>query len=179
MNEDFRLDEEKIYSLGHSYLIPKLKNIVNESVQNPKYKLNAFHLTCSCKIYRERAKLYPKRDLRRLCKHLFSEILTNYSNELDPLTKLLVETYFWFGRQLLYKINFSKSEVFFCYKKPIERIYIFAHNNNWQRYIYNYIEDYWDSQFNPNNDMTLILKIKKQIELNTKLDLRESFRVTE
>jgi hypothetical protein len=93
------------------------------------------------------------------------------------LTKLLIETYFWFGRQILFKINYSKSDLFFCYKPPIERIYVFTKKDNWQRYIYNYIEDFWDSPTYPENDMTLILKIKKIIERNSKLNLTKSLIV--
>jgi hypothetical protein len=55
--------------------------------------------------------------------------------------------------------------VFFCIKPPIQRIYIFAKkDDNWERYVYNFVEDFWDTPVYPENDFTLITKIKREIE---------------
>jgi hypothetical protein len=160
------LIDEKYFSLSHSYLLPWKDDILNETKQISKYKYNAHHLTCSCKDYRERTKLYPKRDLRRLCKHLYGSLLTEHISKLDQLTKLLIETNFWLGRQLFFKVRESKEEFYFTITIPTEKIYVFLKNGQWLRYEYSLSEDFWVNNIYPRNYDKLVSKIKKFISKN-------------
>jgi hypothetical protein len=160
------LIDENYFSLSHSYLLPRKDDILNETRQISKYKYNAHHLTCSCKEYRERTRFYPQRDIRRLCKHLYGSLLTEHISKLDQLTKLLVETNFWLGRQLLFKARESKEDFYFTIKIPIEKIYIFLKNSHWLRYEYSLSEDFWINNIYPRNHDKLVSKIKKFISRN-------------
>lgn len=158
-----RLTNEKYYNLGHSYILPINHEILNETKQTSKCKYNAHYLSCSCKEFIERTKLYPKRDLRRLCKHLYFSLLTDHATHLDHLTRLLIETNFWFGRQILFKSKVGKHDFYFSMSIPIDKIYVFLKNDKWQKYEYSLSEDFWVDNIYPNNYDKLTLKIKKII----------------
>jgi hypothetical protein len=166
LNEEIKSSnaiDEKYYAIGCSYILPLSDTILNETKSISKYKYNTNHLTCSCKAYRDRTKLYPRRDLRRLCKHLYLSLLTNHITDMDSLTKLLVETNLWFGRKILFKSKNGDSDFYFCLTIPVDKIYVFVKNNTWHRYEYGFKEDYWSNNLYPHNYDKLVVKIKKVI----------------
>ena len=60
-----------------SYLVPIFKGIPKTTFNYNRNKVNLHFLNCSCKEYRENIKLYPLRDIRRICKHIFFILTKN------------------------------------------------------------------------------------------------------
>ncbi|NWF88763.1 MAG: hypothetical protein HXY50_04785 [Ignavibacteriaceae bacterium] len=161
--------------LGYAYIIPEVKNILNETKKISNHKYNTHHLTCSCKEYRLAAKIFPRRDLRRLCKHLYLSLLIEHPEKLDPLTRLLVETNFWLGKQILFKSKLNGAVFYFGVIIPTDHVSIFLKNITWQRYVYDFVNLDWRNDLYPPQGDLIINKIKKII--NSKIEFIDASEI--
>lgn len=87
---DSKYEEISLLIPGHFPLIYK------RPVRMQQVTLTPYYGTCSCTLFRNRAKLYPKGDLRRVCKHLYQFYKTNAADYFDELSMIILDLQFWF-----------------------------------------------------------------------------------
>ncbi|HVO75148.1 MAG TPA: hypothetical protein VMT35_14055 [Ignavibacteriaceae bacterium] len=129
---------------NYIYFIPIVKGLTKKTFAYRNCRVNLFYLTCSCKVYREKVKIFKRRDLRRICKHIYYVINTYASDYYGDLTKILLETHFWFGQQNLVKVVTSTGEIFFGLKESSADVNVIVKGDCWQRFSYNLKEKKWD-----------------------------------
>lgn len=128
------------------YHIPSIFNLSKKSKRTGNCQVNLYFLSCSCKAYKEKVKLYGKREIRRICKHLYFTLTSDLKDELDTLTKLMLETQFWFGIQNLFKIKGKEREIYIGVVEEKKVILVYIQNPDWVRYIYNCNENSWNTK---------------------------------
>jgi hypothetical protein len=132
-------EKEKNAAAGNAatYFIPYNKRVPKNSITIAGSKVNMHFLTCTCKQYKENVKKYAKRDIRRICKHIYYGIVNDYSNEFDDLTKLLLETQFWYGNMFIYNVDYKGEKIYLGINENKKAVSLFLKNERWTRYIYN------------------------------------------
>ncbi len=129
---------------NYSYIIPKNTSFPKNTFHFRNYKINLFYLHCSCKSYRENVKKYPKRDLRRICKHIYFKIFADYSEALDTLSKLLLDTKYWFGITYITKVDLNDDEIYLGLNFTKEKVAAIINVDEcWKQYIYNLRDLNW------------------------------------
>ena len=103
-----------------NFLIPVFKEIPKTSCYYNRNKVNPHYLNCNCKEYKSKLKLYPLRDVRRICKHIFFILTKNYSNNLDELTKILLEHQFWEKISEVYEINYQEEKLYLSFNEDLK-----------------------------------------------------------
>ena len=148
-----------------SYILPFLPRHTKKIIIHPRYKVNLYYLTCSCKVYRENVKFYPKRDYRRLCSHIVADILKETDFKLDEFTKLLMENHVWFGKEILKSLeskNINQNEtVILGLNENRLNVYIKYSETGWGKYTYLSDTSSWGKDFEPVNS-----RLKTFIENN-------------
>ncbi|MFZ2322473.1 MAG: hypothetical protein WAV89_02130 [Ignavibacteriaceae bacterium] len=135
-----------------NFLIPVFKGIPKTYSYYNKNKVNPYYLNCSCKEYRDKIKLYPLRDIRRMCKHIFFILTKNYSNKLDEITRLLLEHQFWNKITEVYELEYRKEKLFLSFNKNLDFFYIYRKESEWKFYAFNSVQNTWDNNLPPFKD---------------------------
>lgn len=82
--------------------IPTLPESANKELSYSSYKVNPYKLTCTCPSFKENVQLFEhKRDIRRVCKHLYYKI--DQFTSLPAFITLLLENQFAHGPEKLIK----------------------------------------------------------------------------
>lgn len=123
------------------YTMPVMPEKFKRTLPFSNCKVNLYYMTCTCKEYRQKAGKYPRKDIRRICKHLFNALLSNYSELLDELTVMLLENKFWFNIEEIFKTD---NQTYIGIGK--EWIVITTYETGLKRYAYNFIEKYWSEE---------------------------------
>jgi hypothetical protein len=164
---------EKIEIISEVYQIPYLSGITKRTIKTGRNRVNLYYLNCSCKPYRQNVKIYPKRDIRRVCKHLYEKLFLEADNMLDELSKMLLHNQFWFGQSNVKKVLFNKHVVYLGFHKVGNIVSIFIDQEGWKKYLYDSKVNSWlDSSIPFDNDLmnselaNLSKELIKQIKLN-------------
>ncbi len=139
----------KISIISDHYLIPVIKGLTKNSHSVGKFNVIPYSFSCTCKIYRQNIKLYQKRDLRRVCKHVFSVINSMYNDKLDDLTKMLLEHHFWFQINSIIEIKLGKENLFVSFSKARDFFFIYKKNSHWKSYKYFISTKTWENSIPP------------------------------
>ncbi|AFH50726.1 Hypothetical protein IALB_3023 [Ignavibacterium album JCM 16511] len=108
-----------------NYLIKSFNSIPKKTTRILGVSINPYYFTCSCKDFRAKAKEFPKRDFRRMCKHLFIYLSKYHWDEMDSLTKILLEHKFWAKILNVIEIEINENTFFIgITKESIFIIYI-------------------------------------------------------
>ncbi len=121
-----------------SLLLPQLPNDHNHTALIPSrklmhmdYRVNLFHLTCTCQRFRMVRGHYPKNDIRRMCRHLRKELEATNSLQLyDELTRGVLQ---FRVRDLCYTrepLRNSEMIVGFHPRSSIVRVYTYRKTPN-------------------------------------------------
>jgi hypothetical protein len=143
---------ENIEIISDVYQIPKLEDVTKKSIIAGRNKVNLYFLNCSCKVYRQNAKLYPKRDIRRVCKHLYTKLFSDAENSLDAMTKLLLHNQFWFGQIVIKKVRLHNEIIYIGLHKMLKLVSVFEMIRGvYKKHIYNLTNGLWDNEDKPFN----------------------------
>jgi hypothetical protein len=134
---------EKIEIISDVYQIPYLSGISKRTIKTGRNRVNLYYLNCSCKVYRENVKLYPKRDVRRVCKHLYEKLFSEADHRLDELSRMLLHNQIWFGQSNVKKVMFHKHVVYIGFHKTRNFVSIFINRGGWKKYLYDYKLNSW------------------------------------
>jgi hypothetical protein len=148
LKSDVKIEED------YSYIIPVVKGISKKTSVCRNCRINLFYLTCSCKVYRERVKKYKRRDLRRICKHIYYTISSETAEYYNELTKILIETHFWFALQKITRLTAGDEEIYIGFTENSHNVNIIAKEENWKRYIYDVKDSKWD-EYPPKNRLLI------------------------
>lgn len=141
-------DKEIVLSKTN-FLIPVHKGIPKAYAYYNRNKVNPYYLNCSCKEYRDNIKLYPLRDLRRMCKHIFFILIRDYSEIMDGLTKLLMEHRFWEKISEVIEINFNSEKLYISFTHDLQFIRVYRKILEWKFYTYLPKKNYWENNLPP------------------------------
>lgn len=80
-----------------SFKIPgTFPKIYKRPVKIQQVMVTPFYGTCSCALFRVRSRLYPRGDLRRVCKHLYQFYKTTASQYFEEHLMIFLDLQFWF-----------------------------------------------------------------------------------
>ncbi|MCU0406022.1 MAG: hypothetical protein MUE91_03850 [Ignavibacteriaceae bacterium] len=164
---------EKIEITSDVYQIPYLSGISKKTIKTSRNGVNLYSLSCSCKVYRQNVKLYPRRDIRRVCKHLYEKLFSEADHLLDELSKMLLHNQFWFGQSNVKKVLFYKRVVFIGFHKVGNIVSFFVDQDGWKKYLYESDLNTWlESSMPFDNDLlntelaNLSKELYRQIKFN-------------
>lgn len=144
-------ESPEIKLIDRSYIFPAISNASKKSLTIDKYKMNLFYLQCSCSDFKESVKLYPRRDIRRICKHLYYKIITQFENEIDPLSKMLLDNKFWMHETEVHKIKLEKQIIYLGFYNNEKIINIYKYTDRWRQYQFSLEKGYWINNATPFN----------------------------
>lgn len=132
-----------------NYLIPILKGVPKNYSYYNRNKVNAHYLNCTCKEYRDNVKLYPLRDIRRICKHIFFIITKDYNSKLDPLSLMLLEHRFWDKIADVYEIYLYGEKLYIGINSEQKFFRVYRKNSEWKYYSFVPAKKKWESDLPP------------------------------
>lgn len=149
-----RSSDDEVCIIQNHYLIPVIKGLSKSSHLVGKFSVIPHSLSCTCKNYRINSKLYKKRDLRRVCKHVFTIRNSMYNERLDELTRILLEHRFWYSVDNVLEIKIGKVNLFIGLRKEKDFFLIYKKNSNWKFYKYLLSTRSWDNSAAPFKDVS-------------------------
>lgn len=132
-----------------NYLVPILKGVPKSYSYYNRNKVNAHYLNCTCKEYRDNIKLYPIRDIRRICKHIFFIITKDHNSKIDELTSLLLAHRFWDKITEVYEITLNSEKIYVSFEKDLKFIRVYRKNSEWKFYTYLTDKNSWSNNLPP------------------------------
>lgn len=151
-----------------NFIIKLTNSIPKKTVTLAGKSLNPHYITCSCKDYRMSVEIYPKRDLRRVCKHLFLYISKYYFEDIDPLTRTLLEHRFWYKINNVIEVEIDKNIFHIGYTQDFEIFHIYLPSDIPLFYSYNSQIKKWKDMDEPFHKAELNITLTKFIHrLNT------------
>lgn len=154
---------ENIEVVSEYYSLPKLEGVSKRSIITGRNKVNLYSLSCSCKDHRASVTIYPKRDIRRICKHLYNKLFSELEDKLDDLTKLLLHNQFWFGQTNVKKIFFYKSSLYIGLHGAGNIISVFLKKDKWEKFVYDFVLNQWVNSLKPFDDEILLNQLTEFI----------------
>lgn len=142
-----------------NFVVKTFESIPKKTVTVGGRSLNPHYFTCSCKDYRESAKKYPLRDLRRMCKHLFTYISKYHFQDMDLITRTLLEHKFWYKINNAFEIEINKNIIYISYTNDFEIFFVYLPSNLPVYYSYNCILKQWRD----NNEPFLDQDVKRSL----------------
>lgn len=113
------------------------------------YKQNLYKLECTCEVFSKNKTVFNKKDLRRLCKHLYWK-LSNLKL-VDKLTLLLAFDSVYFNYKKMIKLSYGKDFVIASYKEGSSWINIFSKEKEWKKFSYEINQKRWSYNSKPAN----------------------------
>ena len=159
--DELEQKREKIEIISDFYQIPHVDGTTKRSIIAGRNIVNLYYLNCQCKEYRLNVKKYPKRDIRRICNHLYIKLFTEDKVKIDDLTKILLLNQFWFGQNCVIKVRFFYNDIFVCMHKDKNIFSILTKSENWNKFVFDIRSDIWIDNKTPfdNNEMNVEVKI--------------------
>jgi hypothetical protein len=164
---------EKIEIISDVYQIPYISGITKKTIKTGRNQVNLYYLNCSCKEFRQNVKMYPRRDIRRVCKHLYEKLFSEADHLLDELSKMLLHNQFWFGQSNVKKVLFYKQVVYIGFHKVGNIVSFFVDQEGWKKYLYDSELNTWLGSSLPfDNDLiteqlaNLSKELYRQIKFN-------------
>lgn len=164
---------EDIELISDYYKIPRIEGVSKKTIITGRNRVNLFSLSCSCKDHRLNVAIYPKRDIRRICKHLYAKLFSDLEDKLDELTKLLLHNQFWFGQTQVKKIFFYGDDLYIGFYADRNFISIYKKNEKWHKYIFDTVINEWKDLNTPFDQYELnkkLVSIIKQLDIQRKTD---------
>ncbi len=156
LNQELRPNiVRKNFALNKFSLIPKKSIAFAGKLINPHY------YTCSCKDYRSYAEKYPKRDLRRICKHLFIYLSKNHFEDIDLVSRILLEHKFWYKIINVFELEINNVKILIGYTKDFEIFHIYIPPKLPVFYSYNSSLKKWKNADEPPLDSEINFALKK------------------
>jgi hypothetical protein len=141
--------DNKIVLSKTNYLIPISRGVPKNYSYYKRNKVNAHYLNCTCKEYRDNIKLYPLRDIRRICKHIFFIITKDYNSKLDPLSSMLLAHRFWDKIVDVYEIYFFGEKLYISFDKDFKFMRVYRKNSEWKFYTFIPGKKKWENDLPP------------------------------
>lgn len=141
--------DKDIVLLKANYLVPIPKRVPKSYSYYNRHKVNAHYLNCTCKEYKDSIKLYPLRDLRRICRHIYFIITKEYQNRIDDLTLLLLSHRFWDKIHEVFQLEFRNENIFVGFDKDINFIRVYRKFSQWKFYTFLKDEKIWINNLPP------------------------------
>lgn len=136
----------KLIILENSFKIEINKQIPKIKIRVNNHAVNAYYFNCTCKAYRESILKYPKRDIRRMCKHLFLAISAEHIDKYDALTRLMIESKFWYGYNSIVKAKYLNKEFYLAFSSERDVVNIFVYHEEWRLLIYDIGTKNWQKK---------------------------------
>ncbi|QQS35320.1 MAG: hypothetical protein IPM56_13845 [Ignavibacteriales bacterium] len=149
--------------LDTSYKIELNKTFPKYKTRISNHAVDVYYLYCTCKTYRESIKKYPKRDIRRICKHLFLAISSKFIDRYDELTKLLIESKFWYSHNEIFKLSLNNEIIYIAFSFEKELANLFLKRNEWQLFPFDINTKDWKKDVSSSLAETEIKLIKNFI----------------
>jgi hypothetical protein len=146
---------ENIEVISEYYSLPALVGVSKQSITAGRNKVNLFNLSCSCKDYRASVSVYARRDIRRVCKHIYSKLFSEVEDKLDDLSKLILHNQFWFGQTNVKKIFFYNMELYVGLHRNSKIISVFLKKEIWDKYVFDIVLKDWINLNKPFDDNQL------------------------
>lgn len=164
-------DKEIVLSKTN-YLIPVLKGVPKSYIYYNRNKVNAHYLNCTCKEYRDSIKLYPLRDIRRICKHIYFIITKEYNDKIDGLTTILLAHRFWDKISNVYEVFFQNEKLYISFNDNLKFLRVYKKNSEWKFYTFFADKKKWENDLPPykNSDQNDLLSEFLSNILNNNLD---------
>ena len=156
---------EKIEIISEVYQLPKLEGVTKKTIITGRNRVNLYYLNCSCKTYRQNAKMYPRRDIRRICKHIYAKLFAEAESSLDSLTRMLLHNQFWFGQSAVKKVKFHNEIIYIGIHKLLKFVSVIqSFEDKCNKHIYDLPKDEWANGEKPfeedklNDDCQVLIK---------------------
>jgi hypothetical protein len=149
-----------------------LKGVPKSYIYYNRNKVNAHYLNCTCKEYRDSIKLYPLRDIRRICKHIYFIITKEYNDKIDGLTTILLAHRFWDKISNVYEVFFQNEKLYISFNDNLKFLRVYKKNSEWKFYTFFADKKKWENDLPPykNSDQNDLLSEFLSNILNNNLD---------
>lgn len=137
--------------------------VLNKSVILAGKSLNPHYYSCSCRDYRMSAEKYPRRDFRRICKHLITYLLKYYFDDIDMLTRTILEHKLWYKISNVIEVELDQKNFFVGYTKDFEIFNIYLPSDLPVYYSYNCNIKKWKNLDEPFQETDLNIALTKFI----------------
>lgn len=131
----------------HLQFVPALPRWTDKEYKSGNEIVNLYQLYCTCETHSLRRELITEvRDIRRLCKHIYSKLeQTADRTGIDSLTLLFCKSAAIFGERFLFKYNIKKEDIYFGFTPSAEWINIYTKNvaGDYLKYAYQPIWNRW------------------------------------
>ena len=115
-----------------AYMIPKLDFVLKKDILSSGKKVNLHYLNCTCKIYRDAVKYTKPRDYRRVCKHIYRKLVDYYGDDIDDLTKLILDSNFWYDQKILFKIVKENKTAYVGVDADYSKQFVYIFKKKWK-----------------------------------------------
>lgn len=136
--------------------------------------LNPHYYSCSCRDYRMSAEKYPRRDFRRICKHLIAYILKYYFDDIDILTRTILEHKLWYKISNVIEVELDQKIFYVGYTKDFEIFNIYLPSDLPVYYSYNCTIKKWKNLDEPFQEIDLNISLTKFIQRLNIISKREN-----
>ncbi len=133
----------KLIILDNSFRVELNKQLPKTKIRVNNHAVNIYYFNCTCKAYRESIPKYPKRDIRRMCKHLFLAISAEHIDKYDTLTRLMIESKFWYGYQDILKAEYLNRQFYLAFSSERDVVNIIIYRDGWTLLKYNIRTNLW------------------------------------
>jgi hypothetical protein len=153
---DFTDRKESKSTPLYSVKIIKKNFIINDYKTFPRNKINIYgnkvtlrYLTCTCKEYTSNELLYPPRDIRRICNHIYIALSKTCMEKMGSLESNILNHKFWYKLSNVFQIEIEKQRLFIGYGYDYEIFYVYPFNKPDTYFTYNCNLSIWKENVGP------------------------------
>lgn len=141
-------------------LFPLLPEWMNKDYSYGDAKYNPFEVLCSCSEFSTKAAEYGLRDVRTICRHLFTFYTRRNLKEFCPMEFLLLASARKIGAETFYRPEGASGGLIFGRKTDSEWVNVYTGAPRYIRFGYNLILEKWSDRMAPENSKEILLLLK-------------------
>ncbi len=156
-----------------NYEFPKLPAKFNKIYYYKGEKINLYNYSCTCRQFEENSKLYPGRDIRRACKHIYFKASVDWLKKyIGGIAILLLQKAVYHGIQYLYKTNIFGKDFYFIINPDSAWINVITLKDETMAFEYTYhtIQKRWGYSNTPDESVYIVDQIQKIIKFQLPVD---------
>lgn len=141
--------------INKNFIIKDYKFFPRSKININRNNVILKNLTCTCKNYKNVEIKYPKRDLRRVCKHIYIALAKNCIDKMDSLEAMILNHKFWYKLINVIEIEIKDEKLLIGYSYDFEIFYIYVLNKPENYFTYNSSLNIWKENLPPYNHKLL------------------------
>lgn len=150
----------------YSVKIIKKNFILNEYKIFPRNKIIIYgnkvtlrYFSCTCNEYTSNELLYPPRDIRRICKHIYIALSKTCIEKMGSLESNILNHKFWYKLSNVFQVEIERQSLLIAYGVDYEIFYVYPFNRPETYFTYNCSLNIWKDNVRPFDNELLNISI--------------------